>query len=141
MILPGAHGGRSSIARGDDRAAFQVSSLTFDEWLETRPVIDISVCKIDVEGHEPEVFAGMERALSKHLIPAFVFERHLRDEVLSDPIFNLLSDKGYRLLRIEKAIARTYYVDLADRPEARPTADFVAVLPESDAERRLGFVT
>jgi hypothetical protein len=104
--------------------------------------MDISVCKIDVEHHEPEVFAGMERALSKHLIPAFVFERQLRDEDHpSDPIFNLLAHKGYRLLRIEKGIARTCYVDLADRPEARPTADFVAVLPESDAERRLGLVT
>ncbi len=111
--------------------------MRFDEWLETHPINDISVCKIDVEGHEPEVFAGMEQALKNRLIPAFVFERHVCDEKLPDPIFDMLMGNGYRLLRIEKSIARTRYVDLDNPPEARPTADFVALVRYSDAERRL----
>ncbi len=137
MIVPVGHEGSSRIAPRDDRATILVSCLRFDEWLETHPINDISVCKIDVEGHEPEVFAGMEQALKNRLIPAFVFERHVCDEKLPDPIFDMPMGNGYRLLRIEKSIARTRYVDLDNPPEARPTADFVALVRYSAAERRL----
>lgn len=76
MILPRASAGRSSVTTDDDREAnFRVSSTTFDDWITTQPPLDISVCKIDVEGHETRVFAGMEQTLSKRIIPAFEIGR------------------------------------------------------------------
>jgi FkbM family methyltransferase len=137
MILPADHAGMSRVvADANDQTEFRVRSTTFDDWLETQPKLDISVCKIDVEGHEAEVFAGMKKALSNRVVPAFVFERHIGSEVRSDPIFELLASNGYRLLRIEKGLVRVLYVDVADPPKARPTRDFIAILP-GDALRSL----
>jgi FkbM family methyltransferase len=137
MILPRDHAGMSRVASAEESAeegaTFVVNCITFDQWLSERGHLDISVCKIDVEGHEIEVFAGMERALSDRAVPAFLFERHIAHTVGNDPIFDLLKSKGYRILRIEKGLWRVHYVDIASPLKARPTQDFVAVLPQAEA--------
>jgi FkbM family methyltransferase len=127
---------RGFIASGgaaEEKDTFVVNCTTLDQWLSERGRLDISVCKIDVEGHEIEVFAGMERALSDRAISAFLFERHIAHTVRNDPIFDLLTSKGYRVLRIEKGLRRVHYVDIGSPLKARPTHDFVAVLPQSEA--------
>jgi methyltransferase FkbM-like protein len=153
MILPKSHAGMSRVAPAEEEATvvvnctpldqwrlarpgleeatFVVNCTTLDQWLSERGRLDISVCKIDVEGHEFEVFAGMERALSDRAISAFLFERHIAHTVRNDPIFDLLTSKGYRILRIEKGLWRVHYVDLDSPLKARPTQDFVALLPQS----------
>ena len=107
----------------------RVSALRFDDWLSAQETLDISVCKIDVEGHEPQVFAGMARTLVQRLIPAFVFERHIGGDVRSDPILELLRRSDYRIFRISKSPLRTFYSDLDESHTGRPTNDFVAILP------------
>jgi len=81
-----------------------------------------------VEGHEREVFAGMKQTLSKRLIPAFVFERHGSTVTDSDPILQMLTTYGYRVLRLEKSFRRVEYTPIREPRRARPTVDFVAVL-------------
>ena len=129
MVLPKDHAEMSRVASAEEKATFVVNCTTLDQWLAERGRLDISVCKIDVEGHEPEVFAGMERALSDRAISAFLFERHIAHTVRNDPIFDLLTRKGYRVLRVEKGLWRVHYVDISSPLKARPTHDFVAVLP------------
>lgn len=132
MILPKDHAGMSRVsadAAGGD--SFQVGSIRFDDWLIVNPLTDISVCKIDVEGHEGQVLAGMTESLATGRIPAFVFERHVDPSVGDDPVFELFKANGYRLFRIEKGLHRVCYVPFGDPPRARPTQDFVAILPRS----------
>lgn len=117
-----------------------VSTKPLDRWLENRPELGpIAVCKIDVEGHEPSVFAGMPKALASGRIASFVIERHhLPAPALADPILDLLDDVGYDVYRIEKSPLKVHYVDPKRPPKARPTNDYVAIHPESDARSRLG---
>jgi FkbM family methyltransferase len=125
MALTTEHPGRARVSTDGN---FSVSATTFDQWFHQQPDLDISVCKIDVEGHEHEVFAGMKRTLSKRLIPAFVFERHLSKEAASDPVLQTLASHGYRLMRLEKGLRRVEYTPIGEPQRARPTSDFVAVL-------------
>ncbi len=83
-----------------------VPCVRFDDWLATQDRLDISVCKIDVEGHEAEVFSGMTKTLSERSIPAFVFERHADTSTNADPTFKLLQRVGYRVLQIRKGLLR-----------------------------------
>jgi FkbM family methyltransferase len=154
MILPKGHAGMSRIISLEENSSlvnrttpdhwrlanpssigpentFVVNCTTFDQWLSERGRLDISVCKIDVEGHEFEVFAGMQRALSDRVISAFLFERHIAHANRNDPLFDLLTSKGYRILRVEKGLSSVHYVDLCSPLKARPTQDFVALLPQS----------
>jgi FkbM family methyltransferase len=125
MELPIGHSGMARVSAGGH---FSVPAITFDEWLGQHPNFDISVCKIDVEGHEREVFTGMKQALSKKLIPAFVFERHRSTGIDSDPVLQMLTSYGYRVLRLEKAFRRVEYTPISEPRRARPTVDFVAIL-------------
>jgi FkbM family methyltransferase len=106
--------------------ACRVSAITFDQWIAERSVREISVCKIDVEGHEGEVFAGMRQTLSKRLIAAFVFEHH--DAGLDDPLFAMLKRFNYSIARISKGIRRVYFESIeSGYSRGRRTADFLAV--------------
>ncbi len=125
MELPTGHSGSSRVSADGN---FSVSAITFDQWISQQPTLDISVCKIDVEGHENEVFAGMKQTLSRGLIPAFVFERHLTTEVDSDPVLQMLATYGYRLLRLEKGLRSVEYTPIRKPQRLRTTCDFVAVL-------------
>jgi len=113
----------------DQMPRFAVKSTTFDDWFDTQPKMDISVCKIDVEGHEAQVLAGMDRVLTRRAIPALVFERHVDGATYADPIFGLFASKRLSRFRIEKGLKRVVYVELEAPPKARPTHDFVAALP------------
>jgi FkbM family methyltransferase len=117
-----------------DMNASRVSCLRFDDWVSTQDGLSISVCKIDVEGHEAKVFSGMEKTLTKRSIPAFVFERHVAD-ANPDPVFQLLRDAGYRLLQIRKGLLRSFYVDSDGSRPGRATHDFVAILPHVRLDR------
>lgn len=129
--------GSSSLLKDGDGASFSVPCVPFDEWVGTNHPegLDISVCKIDVEGHEAEVFAGMRATLARKSIASFVFEHH--NSAPADPVFKMLRVNGYRIMRIEKNPLRTTYRDLEAPPSGRQTADFAAVIRDSEAEKRL----
>ena len=55
----------------------EVRTATFDEWAAEQQLDTVSVCKIDVEGFEESVLAGMHNSLQKRLLQAFVIERHV----------------------------------------------------------------
>ena len=63
--------GHSCISSDGD---IPVSTIPFDQWHKGKELGDISICKIDVEGHELAVLEGMKRTLSARIIPTFVIE-------------------------------------------------------------------
>jgi hypothetical protein len=102
----------------------------FDSWTHERGYTHFGVAKIDVEGHEGKVFAGMAKNLSARSIDSFVFERHVLPETRSDAVFDLLESAGYDVFRIYKGPRRVYYAPVSRPCNGRETSDFVAVLPE-----------
>lgn len=95
---------------------YSVEVITLDQYVTRMNISEISLIKIDVELHEPEVVEGMSVTLSK-MRPFILFEV-LTDEVgekLSQLLFR--SDykyfhfqkinKGYRLIQVENIVGRT----------------------------------
>lgn len=126
MALPHDHAGRARV--NADCPDFMVSAMTLDQWLSDRGPLDISACKIDVEGHEERVFLGMTKTLVSQVIPAIVFEHH-GAITKDDPIITLLVGCGYRVLRIEKGMFNVFCVDISSSPKAARTSDFLAISP------------
>jgi FkbM family methyltransferase len=139
LTEPSGQPGMSRLDSGAGERSIPVPTQRLDDWLESRPELgSIAICKIDVEGHEPEVFAGMPNTLAAGRIASFVFERHLPAPAPDDPLLDLLADSGYQVYRIEKSPLKVRYVDPKNPPEARPTSDYVAVHAKGDARARLG---
>lgn len=90
----------------------RVPKTTFDTWLAQNPGLDISVCKIDVEGHELDVFIGMRKALQTRRLPALVFEHHGGSDA---PLFSVLTGYGYKISQLRKGFDA-------------PTSDYTATL-------------
>lgn len=136
LSLPAGHAGMARITDADEGEL--VTCTTLDSWAAARGEPFVSVCKIDVEGHEAEVFGGMRRTLAAGRIAGIVFERHIRPEgYSSDTVLRTLSDANYTVFGIRKGPRRVFYSPLTDPSGGRPTSDFAAVLRGSDAERRL----
>jgi FkbM family methyltransferase len=125
-----AYPGRSTLGPLESsNQSSRVAVRAFDSWAHERGFAHFGVAKIDVEGHEERVFAGMATTLAARKIDAFVFERHLPRETHSDAVHGLLETSGYRVFRIFKSPMRVYYVPVARTCSGRETSDFVAVLP------------
>lgn len=116
--------------------SIEVNVTTFDLWMKDSGIAQVAVVKIDVEDHELEVLKGMEDTLSKHQIGSIVFERH-KDCDTTDAVVQLLQRHGYRIFRIYKGILKTEVVELGCSASFRKTSDYVAVIEDSEFERRL----
>ena len=82
------------LAGRDDRS-LQVETKTLDEYFARR-TMPISLMKIDVEGHEMQVFQGAVQLLKQDR-PALIFEceqRHLTKTTIHD-VFHYLEELGY----------------------------------------------
>ena len=74
-----------------------VPTVSLDDYIEERGINKIRLVKIDVEGHELDVFQGARRLLT-NLRPILLFEcesRHLRRYCQRD-VFDLLEQFGYQ---------------------------------------------
>lgn len=102
FVVPAGNAGAAGIvAAGQSRSghAFRVRVRTFDAWWSAAGEPSISVIKIDVEGHEPEVLRGMRKALDA-LRPVLILE--VSPDVF-DPaaLFARLRAADYELFRVE----------------------------------------
>jgi len=129
--------GMAQIAEGPPSGrTIKISGIPFDDWAEANGVGTISVCKIDVQGHELSVLHGMQHRISTRRIRSFVFE-HEGAISTDDPVLAFLLANDYRIYRIENRWFTNAYARLEESPKARRTRDFVAVLVNDPLEERL----
>jgi FkbM family methyltransferase len=105
-----------------------VDTVSFDS-LFPQPA-RFKVVKIDVEGHEDHVLAGMERALSEKRIEAVVFEEF---RPLPSPACAKLAEYGYLSFLIERGFRGPKLVPVSQRP-GRVQGEPTNVLATIDAE-------
>jgi len=77
-------------------AAIDVTVRTFDEWITDAAIDEVSLVKIDVEGAEPQVLAGMRKTLAAGRIARIVLET-----AWNSAAHRLLIDHGYQPTRLE----------------------------------------
>jgi FkbM family methyltransferase len=140
LSVPADQSGQACIEveeSGGARADLTVEMRRLDDVLRDCRNRRFCVCKIDVEGHEERVLAGMEDVLARKQVESFVFERHLPLGE-QDNAIRLLGAAGYEVLRIFK---RPMTISLAPSgvhaAPGRTTDDFIAVLRDSEAQRRI----
>ena len=137
MVVPDGQPGMARLRpEGYLSNAIHVETMRFDDWIRPQNLSSISVVKLDVEGHELSVLRGMRNTLGEGRIGAFVVELH----GIFDPeheMVRLFTDNGYRILRICKGRRATKFVDPLVPLRGQPTCDYVAVLKNSLAEKRL----
>ncbi len=101
LLLPQHFDGNEGVAFiGDEDGkmrSFTVALKRLDDLIDDKR--EIQVIKIDVEGHELNVFLGSERLLSAGCIHHIIFEDHL---IYPSAVSLLLMRYGYTIFRIEK---------------------------------------
>ncbi len=132
LVLP--EKGQNGMARlgqpANGEASFTVPTNTFDEWASSRELGRISVCKIDVEGHESNVITGMKDSLDSGMIDAIVFEDHLPPD--ESPTQKILKSFGFQLFRMSKTLRRVHYHNVEHFSKGKPTSDYVALREACD---------
>lgn len=75
LFLNAQSGTSNSLAdRSDASETVSVECLTLDDFLKREPLEQIHLIKIDVEGYEPRVLAGMAETLKAHAETAMIIE-------------------------------------------------------------------
>lgn len=76
---------------------------TLDSLMNLSIHSDISVLKLDVEGHEFEVLQGAKNSLKQKKIKNLLFEEH---SVFPSPVTELLESSGYKIFRLWKGFLK-----------------------------------
>ncbi len=145
FFVPEDNSGAASVGEGDGRAGRHISIplRKGDEVFQELNVSRLRLMKVDVEGHETGVFAGLSSMLSSHAIDAIVFESNKSGEVLSRSECRLLAGAGYRIAEIPRSLLRPRLRWLTDG-ESSGGHDFFASAPTEPgrhAARAVGLVT
>jgi FkbM family methyltransferase len=85
---------------------FTVASISLDQHFANSE--RIHVLKVDVEGHELQVFQGADRLLQAQRIRDCIFEEH---ELYPTPVTTLLESYGYQVWRIDREFWQPTLVD------------------------------
>lgn len=127
-VFPRGRSGHHTLAPRDAAIATQVvECTTIDELLERRAIERVDLLKVDVEGAEPEVFAGAASSLARGAIRTIVFEISKRPlERMGHDVEDVI-----RPLRAAGYSIRTFEgKEIVGTPEWR-FANLVAVAPAS----------
>jgi FkbM family methyltransferase len=97
----------------------------------------VALIKIDVEGHEPVIFASMREWLAENRVPVILFECHLNEQVFQEhESVRILCELGYEFFYID---TRPYWHTRLSSTNGTGVGrgrDFVAVLwQELDKDR------
>lgn len=130
MSIPEGQPGMSHVvgpaSRRDHANQITVPQQTFDSWAEGADVTHVATCKIDVEGHEDKVLAGMHVSLSKGRIESIVFERHGSGGSL-DTVIATLVKYGFSVFRIHKGFVSARLFSIGSTAGRFATSDYVAL--------------
>jgi FkbM family methyltransferase len=124
-------GGRHLVSADASAGADVVSVAAAGDYLAAHDVARIDVAKLDVEGHEAKVLAGLlHGALMRPR--CVVFESHPDGvHVLDRPETRLLTECGYQIHAVSGSFLRLAMVRVTREYRQRPRAiDFVAVIED-----------
>jgi FkbM family methyltransferase len=123
----GSNDGTASVRSKVDESSIRVQAVRLDDLLSGQRC---GVWKVDVEGHESEVFAGAEKQLAAALVRDVVFESASAFPVGAH---EFLLKCGYTIFRLEQRFTKPVLVQ-PDAPYAGNEA-LVSYLATSDPER------
>lgn len=113
LVIPKDNLGAASLHRQqrspDDRCEV-IRIMTAQQVMESSGFGWPTVVKIDVEGHEPQVFRSLEPCISSGTCKAIVFENHPSETEAFDSIRSLVVPCGYGVYAITKSIWATSLV-------------------------------
>lgn len=127
--------GTASLEPTSSARKYQVVTQNSSKFLETLRLSGEYAVKIDVEGHEGQVLAGMISYIERHPPRGIVFESHAHlyrgEDFCSGLAWRLLTGAGFRIFQIPKAFLSLKYREIC--PEGPPprATDFVAVRPDA----------
>ena len=112
LVIPQANMGRASLHLQAEPGDFQetISITTASAIAEKSPFGWPTLAKIDVEGHEPQVFASLAPCFEQQICKVVVFENHARESDSFRMIKDLIEPFGYQTFAIQKSIWSTQLV-------------------------------
>ena len=134
LVVPEGQNGMARLLDTEEQIqGIEVPMTTFDTWANSHQLGRISVCKIDVEGHEPQVLEGMNQTLNSGMIDSIVFEDHVSSD--KSQTQRTLISHGFQIHRIFKTLRQVHFARPNDTAPGKPTADYVATRENSEASR------
>jgi FkbM family methyltransferase len=124
--------GSAALRTPDEQTGRLVSIMPLDKYLNSEN--KVGVCKVDVEGHELEVFHGAEKALSAGLIRDIVFEDFSRQP---SPVWQYLAGFGYTIFGLSSTWLKPHLTAGEAPPEGYSwTFNYLASLDPDRAKKR-----
>jgi FkbM family methyltransferase len=124
IIDEGNLGGSRIASDNDSLTAIQVPLRNGSDFLDSLGVSSIDLMKVDVEGHEAQIFRSIETWIAKQRIRAIVFETRGHGE--DDTAMQLVGQHGYQLFGISKGLRSPIISEISSQ-NARRFEDVVAV--------------
>jgi FkbM family methyltransferase len=122
--------GSASISRTASRATTVQRRRLDDVFGET----EIGLLKVDVEGHEYEVFRGAENLLVKHLIRDVIYEDH---DPYPSEVSELLEDWGYSVFALREHLLGVALSPPTTPPQKTYDPSFLATVATDRAKDRI----
>lgn len=80
------------------KTGHSVRGIPMDQILHELGIVNVDVMKVDVQGHERAVLAGMHGLLRGKLVQFLIIEVHLKRGVSVDDVVSFMKGYGYRLI-------------------------------------------
>ena len=129
LHVPFDNSGRASLIK-PNRPLYevQIKAVNTTDYFGQLDLNSIRLLKIDVEGHEEDVFRGGEGFLRTNKPDVILFEEH-KKPIREQPVVSFLHDLGYQILAIPRAnlFMSTFPLNGTDRKSCTASHDYVAV--------------
>jgi FkbM family methyltransferase len=136
--------GTASLEPSSATARIPVAVRHAGEFLESLRIEGEYVVKIDVEGHEGKVLAGLASFLARRPPKGIVFESHEHKyhgkDFYQGQAYQTLSAAGFRVFQIHKSLTALKYSEVPPCDGMPEATDFVAVRADSTARLQQGRV-
>jgi hypothetical protein len=133
-LLDATNLGMASLEPATASAGLAVEVRHAGEFLESLRIDHEYVIKIDVEGHEGKVFAGLASFFASRPPKGIVFESHEHkycgQDFYAGPAYQLLNGAGFRIFQIHKSLTALKYSEVHPGDAIPDATDFVALRPD-----------
>ena len=100
--------------------------------LDDQAAGDISLLKLDVEGHEAQILRGASRLLKDKQIKTVIYEERVG---VNGPSHKVLAEAGYALFALDSRLSGPFLTKLGT-PRVTPSPDFLATRAPDEIVRR-----